>query len=155
MGYYQSTTYVNELAERGWGTSIVQRQRSTRVHVSKAAILIDSDGGALPVEVQNISSSGFRLRAPEALVVGERVQLRVSRYGDFAARILWVEGHDAGGEFVESVTLRSGEVEMDKDSERRKTDRRNGDRRTQDVGPRPGSPEQRQNERRDGDRRGS
>ena len=67
------------------------------------AILIDSDGGELPVEVKDLSSNGFRLQAGEPLVAGEMVQLRVPRYGAFPAQILWVEGDEAGGQFLEPV----------------------------------------------------
>ena len=79
--------------------------RSPRVRTAIAAVLVDSDGGELPVEVTDISSGGFRLRASEALVVGEQVRLRVPRYGDFAGQIQWVEGNEAGGRFLEPVTL--------------------------------------------------
>jgi hypothetical protein len=80
-------------------------KRSPRVRTSFAAILVDSDGGELPVEVLDLSSGGFRLRAGEPLVIGEQVRLRVPRYGDFPAQIQWVEGHQAGGRFLERMTL--------------------------------------------------
>jgi len=82
-----------------------EQQRSPRVRTSIAAILVDSDGGEIPVEVTDLSSGGFRLRAEEALVSGEQVRLRVSRYGDFAAQIQWAEGNEAGGQFLERITL--------------------------------------------------
>ena len=69
------------------------------------AVLVDSDGGELAVEVLDLSSGGFRLRAGEPLVIGEQVRLRVPRYGDFPAQIQWVEGHEAGGRFLERMTL--------------------------------------------------
>jgi hypothetical protein len=80
-------------------------KRSPRVRTSIAAILVDSDGGELAVEVLDLSSGGFRLRAGESLVSGEQVRLRVPRYGDFPAQIQWVEGHEAGGRFLERMTL--------------------------------------------------
>lgn len=82
-----------------------EQQRSPRVRTALSAVLVDSDGGELPVEITDLSSGGFRLRAGETLVVGERVRLRVTRYGDFPAQILWVEGNDAGGRFLEPVLL--------------------------------------------------
>ena len=82
-----------------------QGQRSPRIQTAIAAVLVDSDGGELAVEVTDLSSGGFRLRAPEALVAGEQVMLRVSRYGDFQAKILWVKGGEAGGRFLTPVTL--------------------------------------------------
>ena len=80
-------------------------KRAPRVQTSISAILVDSDGGELPIEVLDISSGGFRLRAGELLVVGEQVRLRVPKYGDFQAQIHWVAGHEAGGRFLERLTL--------------------------------------------------
>ncbi len=68
-------------------------------------MLVDSDGGELAVEVIDLSSDGFRLRAGERLETGEQVRLRVPRYGDFPAQIQWAEGHEAGGRFLEPITL--------------------------------------------------
>ena len=80
-------------------------KRSPRVRTLIAAVLVDSDGGELGVEVLDLSSGGFRLRAGEPLQVGEQIRLRVPRYGDFPAQIQWVEGHEAGGRFLERITL--------------------------------------------------
>jgi hypothetical protein len=82
-----------------------KEQRSPRVHTSLAAVLVDSDGGELDVQIVDLSSGGFRLRTTEPLVVGEDVRIRVSRYGDFAAQVQWVEGYEAGGKFLEPVSL--------------------------------------------------
>jgi hypothetical protein len=75
------------------------------VQTAIPAILIDPDGGELSVEVVDLSRGGFRLRADEAMVEGEEVRLRVSRYGDFTARIQWARGLEAGGVFLDPVTL--------------------------------------------------
>lgn len=80
-------------------------KRSPRVRTSIPAVLVDSDGGELSVEVIDLSSGGFRLRAGEALVAGEQVRLRVERYGDFPAIIRWVRGGEAGGVFLQPITL--------------------------------------------------
>jgi len=82
-----------------------KQKRSPRVRTSLAAVLVDSDGGELTVDVIDLSAGGFRLRAGESLVVGEQVRLRVPRYGDFPAQIQWVEGNEAGGRFLEQVKL--------------------------------------------------
>ena len=82
-----------------------EQQRPPRVRTSIEAVLVDSDGGELRVEVTDLSSGGFRLRTDESLVIGEEVRLRVPRYGDFPAQIQWVEGNEAGGRFLEPVTL--------------------------------------------------
>ena len=79
--------------------------RPPRIQTSISAVLVDSDGGELPVEVTDLSSGGFRLSASEPLVAGEKIRLRVPRYGDFPAQIQWVEGHEAGGRFLEPIVL--------------------------------------------------
>lgn len=81
------------------------RNRSPRVKTSITAVLLDENGGELPVEVIDLSSGGFRLRAKWSLESGAQVRLRVERYGDFPAEIIWVNGHEAGGRFLEPVTL--------------------------------------------------
>jgi len=82
-------------------------QRSPRVQTSLAAVLVDSDGGELPVEVIDLSNGGFRLRTTEPLIAGEEVSLRVSRYGDFSAQVQWVEGYEAGGRFLEPISFKN------------------------------------------------
>jgi hypothetical protein len=79
--------------------------RPPRVRTAIAAVLVDSDGGELPVTVSDLSSGGFRLHAGEPLQVGEEIRLRVPRHGDFPAQIQWVEGNEAGGRFLEPVIL--------------------------------------------------
>ena len=79
-------------------------KRSPRVQTSIEAILIDSNGGELPVEVLDLSSGGFRLRATWTLSEGARVTLRV-RHDEYPAEILWVDGREAGGRFLGPVTL--------------------------------------------------
>ncbi len=80
-------------------------QRMPRIQTSLAATLVDSYGGELPVQIIDLSSGGFRLRTTEQLVVGEEVQFRTSRYGDFRAKLHWVEGYEAGGQFLDQITL--------------------------------------------------
>lgn len=82
-----------------------EQPRSPRVQTSIPAVLVDSDGGELPVEVLDLSSGGFRLHSDECLVIGEHVRLRVPRYGDFPGQIQWVKGHESGGRFTEPVAL--------------------------------------------------
>ena len=82
-----------------------QEHRSPRVQTSLVAVLVDSDGGELPVEIIDLSSGGFRLRTTETLIEGEEIQLRVARYGDFQAQVQWVEGYEAGGRFLEQIIL--------------------------------------------------
>ena len=82
-----------------------EQPRRPRVQTSIAATLIDAHGGQLPVEVTDLSSGGFRLHTSWTLAPGSQVQLQVQPHGDFPAEILWVKGHEAGGRFLEPVTL--------------------------------------------------
>ena len=79
--------------------------RAPRVASRHRAVLIDSDGRAIDGIVTNISKGGFRVTAREPLLVGERVRVRVDRFGDFPAQIRWNEGLDSGGIFLEPVNL--------------------------------------------------
>ena len=93
------------MQEECLGGNNLEKQRSPRVQITIAAVLVDSDVGELPVRVIDLSSGGFRLRADEQLMAGEEVRLRVPRYGDFRAQLKWVDGHEAGGAFLEAVRL--------------------------------------------------
>lgn len=79
--------------------------RPPRVAAMHDAILVDSDGGQLPVVITDISARGFRLRSSEMLVIGEKVLLRVEKYGDFPAQIRWAMGFNAGGAFLEPAKV--------------------------------------------------
>lgn len=81
------------------------QDRPNRVDTAIAAVMIDADGGQQPVEIVDLSSSGFRLRADGELAEDSEITLRVGRYGDFPARIQWVLGLHAGGRFAEPVLL--------------------------------------------------
>jgi hypothetical protein len=75
--------------------------RPKRVRLDIEARLICADGEELTVTVIDISKSGFRLRVPESLFVGEQVQLKLGRSGYAAGVIRWIRGDEAGGEFTE------------------------------------------------------
>lgn len=80
----------------------VVSKRTPRVDVRKAATLINSDGLEVDATVLDVSGSGFRLQLVEKLYVGELVSLRVD--DELApARIKWVLGDEAGGNFLEPV----------------------------------------------------
>ncbi len=78
------------------------KARAPRIQTCIAAMLVDENGGELPVEVLDLSSGGFRLRANWTLANGTMVRLKV-RHDEYPAEILWVSGHEAGGRFLEPV----------------------------------------------------
>ena len=79
-------------------------RRPPRIQTSIAAVLVDENGGELAVEVLDLSGGGFRVRASWTLTEGAKIRLRV-RHHDFPAEIIWVDGHEAGGRFLEPVSL--------------------------------------------------
>lgn len=80
-------------------------KRAPRVASNHRATLIDENGREVAGIVIDISKSGFRVQTDEPLMVGECVRLRDDRHGDYAAQIRWVNGHEAGGVFLESVAF--------------------------------------------------
>lgn len=80
--------------------------RGKRVSVNLPGKLTTDDGVVVDVLVLDLSASGFRLISDEALLVGERVSLRVGREDSLPAIIRWVVGREAGGSFSEQAELR-------------------------------------------------
>ena len=81
-------------------------KREPRVDVIFDAHLVDSSGIEHQVKVLDLSKSGFRLECEEMFRIGERVELRTKRHGDFPAQIRWALGREAGGRFLAPVSLR-------------------------------------------------
>ncbi|MFL6737292.1 MAG: PilZ domain-containing protein [Sphingomonas sp.] len=61
--------------------------------------------GEFPARITNLSSSGFRLRSARALEAGWEVRLEVAKRPPVEGIIRWASGKEAGGVFVEPVTL--------------------------------------------------
>ena len=79
--------------------------RAPRVATTYEAELTDADGGTIPVIVTDISREGCRLETDGSLEVGEKVTIKVDRYGSYAAQIRWITGRQAGAMFLDPVTL--------------------------------------------------
>ena len=82
-----------------------QISRAPRVSSHLRATLIDINGREMPGIVTDISKGGFRITSDEPLMIGERVHVRVDRYGDYPAQIRWATGGEAGGVFLEPIDL--------------------------------------------------
>lgn len=82
-----------------------QISRAPRVASHLRATLIDEHGREIGGIVTDISKSGFRIKSDEPLMIGERVRVRVDRYGDYPAQIRWATGNEAGGVFLEPIAL--------------------------------------------------
>ena len=82
-----------------------RRDRDPRVAMHCAAVLVESDGCELDVIVTDVSRDGFRLESRSELEVGAEVLLRVARLAPVRAIIRWARGQEAGGVFLEPVSL--------------------------------------------------
>ena len=80
-------------------------QRAPRVATKYDAALTDADGGKIAVIVTDISREGCRLETDGSLEVGEKVEIKVERYGSYAAQIRWTAGRHAGAMFLDPVIL--------------------------------------------------
>lgn len=76
------------------------KNRSARVDLRRAAVLVDSDGGERAVTILDVSMDGFRLEGSEGVRIDELVHLRVEREAALPARIKWALGDEAGGVFL-------------------------------------------------------
>ena len=81
--------------------------RARRIPITKKAILLTSDGNQLDVTVTDISAGGLRMKADETfyngenILIGEDVIVRVDRRTDLRAQIVWAQGCEAGGVFLD------------------------------------------------------
>ena len=80
-------------------SSYLGRQR--RINVRFEGILIEDDGCRIPVEVLDVSSSGFRIEANAELVVEAEVMLQIPCSEPMRAKICWTRGSEAGGVFLD------------------------------------------------------
>ena len=80
-------------------------KRAPRVDLRQPAVLINSDGIAMDVVLLDLSSSGFKIEAPETLRIGEVVTLQVGRSSEMKAQVRWALGDQAGGVFITPVHL--------------------------------------------------
>ena len=80
-------------------------QRAPRVSTHYGAALTDADGGTIDVIVTDISREGCRLETDGSLEIGEQVEIKVERYGSFAAQIRWIAGKQAGARFLDPLIL--------------------------------------------------
>ncbi len=80
-------------------------RRSTRISVDIDAVLTTSDGHCCKVIVRDLSAEGFRLELEDEVLVGEQVSLQVGRARALAGQIVWALGREAGGRFLDQVSL--------------------------------------------------
>lgn len=85
--------------------------RDPRIALMQKAKLITCDGNQMDVVILDVSAAGFRLKAEETfydgenIVTGEAVTLQLDRRADLHAKIVWVTGCEAGGVFLDPLTI--------------------------------------------------
>ena len=90
-------------SQKGKGAGYTERNPRVSVHCD--AVLCEADGCELAVVITDISRDGFRLMSRCELEVGSEVLLRVAKMEPVRALIRWTRGYEAGGIFLEPVSL--------------------------------------------------
>jgi hypothetical protein len=90
-------------SQKGKGAGYTERH--PRVSVNCDAVLCEADGCELAVVITDVSRDGFRLVSRCELEVGSEVLLRVEKMSPVRAVIRWTRGYEAGGIFLEPVSL--------------------------------------------------
>lgn len=79
--------------------------RDPRITVHCDAVLTEPDGCELAVVITDVSRDGFRLESRATLEPGSEVLLTVAKLAPVKALIRWTRGVEAGGVFLEPVSL--------------------------------------------------
>lgn len=79
-----------------------QPGRRRRVTVSMPVTLELAPNCTIKAIIDDLSACGFRLRSRVILHVGQQVIMRMPR-GKMPCRLRWVDGHRAGGEFIDEA----------------------------------------------------
>ena len=82
-------------------------QREPRIDVRYHAVVTETDGCELDVEILDVSRDGFRLSSAGKFDPGQEIWLAVSNSGlaPLHALIKWTCGDEAGGVFLDPVAL--------------------------------------------------
>ena len=86
--------------------ALEKARKAKRVDVSIATSLIRSGGGALDVEICDLSFYGFKARAQPTCSPGDVVKLDLPPFGLVRARINWARGELFGGCFATALDVR-------------------------------------------------
>ena len=79
--------------------------RPARISLRCDAVLTEADGCRLDVVIIDVSREGFRLQSRAELETGAEVLLQVQKSPPVRAMVKWTCGHEAGGIFLDPVSL--------------------------------------------------
>lgn len=85
--------------------SCVRTGLDRRVQLNCDAVVTESDGCTLDVTIVDVSHKGFRLRSVAELEIGSTVLLQMPESRPVRCEIRWSCGHEAGGVFVDPITV--------------------------------------------------
>jgi hypothetical protein len=85
--------------------SCIRPAREPRVTLNCDGVITESDGCAIDVTIVDVSQTGFRVRSVAELEIGSSVSLRMSEARPVRAEIRWICGHEAGGVFLDPISL--------------------------------------------------
>ena len=85
--------------------SCVRSGLERRVQLNCDAVVTEEDGCTLDVTIVDVSQHGFRLRSIAELELGSVVLLQMPESRPIRCEIRWACGHEAGGVFVDPITL--------------------------------------------------
>ena len=78
-------------------------RRSTRRVLKLRAELRESGSGRAPVDVIDLSETGFSCESWDAIAIGKAVFLQIESFAPFPARVVWREGNLHGCQFQRSL----------------------------------------------------
>ena len=81
----------------------VERRRMEREEVFYRTMLTATGGATVPVDLVNISRTGFMARTDAPLTEGTRARIRLPVTSEMDARIVWALGGRVGAEFREPI----------------------------------------------------
>jgi len=83
----------------------IHSRRERRVMLNCDAVLTEPDGFMVDVVIVDVSKDGFRLRSVAELELGSTVSLRMKNVAPVRCEIRWSCGHEAGGVFLDPITI--------------------------------------------------
>ena len=86
-------------------SSCIRTARQRRVTLNCDAVVTESDGCTIDVVIVDVSLEGFRLRSPEEFELGSTITLQMRETRPVRGEIRWACGHEAGGVFLDPISL--------------------------------------------------
>jgi hypothetical protein len=86
-------------------SSCIRSGRQRRVTLNCDAVVTESDGCTIDVVIVDVSLEGFRLRSPEEFELGSTITLQMHETRPVRGEIRWACGHEAGGVFLDPISV--------------------------------------------------